>query len=267
MEVILLERIEKLGQMGDVVKVKSGYARNYLLPKKKALRATEENKRQFEGQREQFETKNLESRTEAEALSKKIDGLTVILIRQAGEGGQLYGSVNARDIAAAVTEAGVSITRQQVALAHPIKALGLHEVRVNVHPEIGVQVVVNVSRSKDEAKIQAKTGKAGVSGEEKASEAPQTPVAVALEEDTPGDAKKPKVKKAKVKAIEDEETKTAEEAANEAVADQSDQIFEEGAAPKIEPLDGDADESEAGKEDANTADSEDTGKESADKSK
>lgn len=270
MEVILLERIEKLGQMGDVVKVKSGYARNYLLPKKKALRATEENKRHFEGQREQLETKNLESRDEAEALGKKIDGLTVILIRQAGEAGHLYGSVNARDIAAAVTEAGVSITRQQVALAHPIKALGLHEVRVNLHPEIGVRVVVNVSRSKDEAKIQAKTGKAIVSGEEKAFEAPEAPEAPeadAPEEDAPKDAQKPTAKKAKAKAVEDKETQTAEEAANEAVVEQADEIFEEGAAPDLEPSTGDADESEAGKEDADAADAEDSGKESADKSK
>ena len=229
MEVILLERVEKLGQMGDVVKVKSGYARNYLLPKRKALRATEENKRRFEGQREQFETKNLESRKEAEALGKKVDGLTVILIRQAGEAGQLYGSVNARDIAAAVTEAGVSITRQQVVLAHPIKALGLHEVRVKLHPEIAMQVVVNVARSKDEAKVKAKTGKAVVSDEEKAPEAPQEPEAP--EEET----EKPKAKKAKAKAVEDEESKIAEEAANEAVAEQSDEIFEEGAAPGLEP--------------------------------
>lgn len=256
MEVILLERIEKLGQMGDVVKVKSGYARNYLLPKKKALRATEENKRHFEGQREQLETDNLESRKEAEALGKKIDGLTVILIRQAGEAGQLYGSVNARDIATAVTEAGVSIVRQQVALAHPIKVLGLHEVRVILHPEINVQVVVNVSRSMDEAKTQAKTGKAVVSGEEKAAEAPE---ADAPEEE----AKKPKAKKAKAKTVKDEETKIAEEAANEAVAEQSEEIFEEGAAPGIESPADDADESEAGKEDADAADSEDSGKEKA----
>ena len=229
MEVILLERVEKLGQMGDVVKVKSGYARNYLLPKKKALRATEENKRHFEGQREQLETNNLETRKEAEALGKKVDGLTVILIRQAGESGQLYGSVNARDIAAAVTEAGVSITRQQVVLAHPIKALGLHEVRVKLHPEIAMQVVVNVARSKDEAKVQAKTGKAVVSDEEKAPEAPQEPEAP--EEET----EKPKAKKEKAKAVEDEETKISEEAANEAVAEQSDEIFEEGAAPGLEP--------------------------------
>ena len=255
MEVILLERVEKLGQMGDVVKVKSGYARNYLLPKKKALRATEENKRHFEGQREQLETKNIETRKEAEALGKRVDGLTVILIRQAGEAGQLYGSVNARDIAAAVTEAGVSITRQQVALAHPIKVLGLHEVRVNLHPEIGVQIVVNVSRSKDEAKIQTKTGKAVVSGEEKAAEAPEAPEAP---EDVPEETKKPKAKKAKAKAVEDEETKIAEEAANEAVAEQSDGIFEEGAAPVLEP------EPEPEPKEAEKADG---GEETADKSK
>ena len=248
MEVILLERVEKLGQMGDVVKVKSGYARNYLLPKKKALRATEENKRHFEGQREQLETNNLETRKEAEALGKKVDGLTVILIRQAGEAGQLYGSVNARDIAAAVTEAGVSITRQKVALVHPIKVLGLHEVRVNLHPEVGVQVVVNVSRSKDEAKIQAKTGKAVVNGEEKAAEAPDAPdapEAPEAPEDAPKDAKKEKAK-----AVEDEEPKISEEAANEAAAEQSDEIFEEGAAPESEPEPEEAEEADGGGEKA-----------------
>ena len=156
MEVILLERIEKLGQMGDVVKVKSGYARNYLLPQKKALRATDANKQHFEGQRPQLEVANLEHRAEAEKVSKKLKRLSVVMVRQAGEAGQLYGSVNARDISTAVTEAGFAITRQQVELNQPIKALGLHPVRVSLHPEIGVEVIANVARSQDEAKAQAK---------------------------------------------------------------------------------------------------------------
>ncbi|MEE9318281.1 MAG: 50S ribosomal protein L9, partial [Rhodospirillales bacterium] len=122
MEVILLERIDKLGQMGDVVNVKPGYARNFLLPQKKALRATETNKKHFEAERAQLEAQNLEHRTEAEKLGKKMDGTSVIMIRQAGEAGQLYGSVNARDIAAAVTESGFTLTRQQIKLDHPIKA-------------------------------------------------------------------------------------------------------------------------------------------------
>ena len=138
MEVILLERIEKLGQMGDVVNVRAGYARNFLLPQKKALRATEENKKQFEAKRAQLEATNLEHRTEAEKVGEKLNGLMVFIVRQAGDAGQLYGSVNARDIAVAVSEAGVAITRQQVGLQNPIKALGLYPVRVLLHPEVAV---------------------------------------------------------------------------------------------------------------------------------
>lgn len=160
MEVILLERVENLGQMGDVVKVKPGYARNYLLPREKALRATEENKKVFEAQRAQLEAENLKKRTEAEDVAKKMDGLSVILVRQAGEAGQLYGSVNARDIAAAATEAGYTVSRNQVALPHPIKTLGLFDVNVDLHPEVAVNVTVNVARSQEEAEIQAETGKA-----------------------------------------------------------------------------------------------------------
>jgi large subunit ribosomal protein L9 len=164
MEVILLERIEKLGQMGDVVNVKAGYARNYLLPQKKALRATEENKKQFEARRAQLEATNLQRRSEAEKLGARLDGLAVVIVRQAGDAGQLYGSVNARDIAAAVSEAGVAVSRQQVGLQNPIKALGLYPVRVLLHPEVAVTVTANVARSEDEAKVQAKTGKAVLTG-------------------------------------------------------------------------------------------------------
>lgn len=228
MEVILLERIDKLGQMGDVVKVKSGYARNYLLPQKKALRATEANKSHFEEQRAQLESDNLEHRQEAEKIAKKMEGLAVVMVRQAGEAGQLYGSVNARDIAAAVTEAGFTITRQQVGLAHPIKALGVYPVQVSLHPEVAVEVVANVARSQDEAKTQAKTGKAVVGADE---EEPQTAEAEAPE----AEAKKTKPKKAKTAEIDEEQAKTAEEAANEAVTEQAEQIFEEGAAPVINP--------------------------------
>ena len=218
MEVILLERIEKLGQMGDVVKVKSGYVRNYLLPQKKALRATDANKQHFEVQRPQLEVANLEHRAEAEKVGKKLKGLSVVMVRQAGEAGQLYGSVNARDISTAVTEAGFSITRQQVELNQPIKALGLHPVRVSLHPEIGVEVIANVARSQDEAKVQAKTGKAVVSNEEQEAPAPES------------GAKKG----AKVAADQDQTTMAAEEAANEAVSEQAEKIFEEGAAPEPE---------------------------------
>ncbi len=160
MDVILLERIEKLGQMGDIVSVKNGYARNYLLPENKALRATEENRGRFETQKAQLEANNLERRKEAEDVGAKLDGLCVILVRQAGEAGQLYGSVNSRDVSDAVTGAGFTITRAQVRLDKPIKTIGLHQMHIDLHPEVAVAVTVNVARSEDEAKTQTKTGKA-----------------------------------------------------------------------------------------------------------
>jgi large subunit ribosomal protein L9 len=155
-EVVLLERVEKLGQMGQVVKVRPGFARNYLLPQKKALRATKENLAYFETQKAQLVALNLERKGEAEHVSKKLDGVTVIVIRQAGESGQLYGSVTARDIADAVTGAGFTIARSQVVLEHPIKTLGLHKQRVVLHPEVAVTVTVNVAQSREEAEMQAK---------------------------------------------------------------------------------------------------------------
>jgi large subunit ribosomal protein L9 len=170
MEVILLERIAKLGQMGDVVKVKPGFARNYLLPKKKALRATEANKKYFETRRAQLEAQNLELKAEAEKVAAKLDGLAVVLIRQAGEAGQLYGSVSARDIAAAVTGAGFTIERRQVELNLPIKAVGLYKVAVDLHPEVRVTVTVNVARSPEEADVQTKTGAAVIHGEQPPAE-------------------------------------------------------------------------------------------------
>jgi large subunit ribosomal protein L9 len=156
MQVILLQRIGKLGQMGDVVTVKDGYARNYLLPQKKALRATDDNRKSFEGQRAQLEAKNLEQKKEAEAVAQKLDGKTFVSIRSAGDTGQLYGSVSTRDIAEAVTEGGFSIDRRQVVMDKPIKALGLHDVRIALHPEVVVKVALNVARSADEAERQAK---------------------------------------------------------------------------------------------------------------
>src|SRR6266567_3996688 len=133
MNVILLQRVEKLGQMGDVVKVKPGFARNYLLPMKKALRASTENLARFEQERAQLEAQNLKRREEAERVAERVGGLSVVIIRQAGESGSLYGSVSARDIAEATTEAGLTVTRQQVQLEHPIKTLGLSRVRVTLH--------------------------------------------------------------------------------------------------------------------------------------
>lgn len=156
MEVILLERVGRLGQMGDVVKVRDGYARNFLLPQGKALRATEANRKTFEGQRVQLEARNLELKTEAQAVAGRLDGQTFVSIRQAGDTGQLYGSVSTRDIAEAVTAGGFDIERRQVLLDKPIKALGLHEVRVALHPEVTVKVAINVARSADEAERQAR---------------------------------------------------------------------------------------------------------------
>jgi len=158
MDVVLLQRIESLGQMGDVVKVKPGFARNYLLPQKKALRATKDNLARFEGQRAQLEATNLEKRSEAEQVSGKLDGITVVIVRQAGETGQLYGSVTARDIADVVTEAGFTVVRSQVMMDRPIKMLGLHPVRVALHPEVVVTVTVNVAKSEEEADIQLEAG-------------------------------------------------------------------------------------------------------------
>ncbi|MGE0117071.1 MAG: 50S ribosomal protein L9 [Dongiaceae bacterium] len=158
MDVILLQRIEKLGQMGEVVKVKPGFARNYLLPQKKALRATEANRARFETQRAQLEATNLARRQEAEKISGKVDGLAVVIIRQAGETGHLYGSVSARDVAVAVTAGGVTIDRAQVLMDRPIKMLGLHPVRVALHPEVVVTVTANVAKSAEEAELQKKAG-------------------------------------------------------------------------------------------------------------
>ncbi len=173
MEVILLERIEKLGQMGDVVKVKTGFARNFLLPQNKALRATNTNKEVFENQRVQLEADNLKQKDEAAKVASKMGGTTIILIRQAGEAGHLYGSVNSRDIATSLTDAGFTLGRNQIGLAHPIKQLGVYDVRCDLHPEVSVQVSVNVARSEEEATIQAKTGKAVVGEEETKEQAPE----------------------------------------------------------------------------------------------
>lgn len=158
MQVILLERVEHLGQMGDIVNVRPGYARNYLIPQKKAAPATDENQKRFELERAQLEARNLERRREAEAVAEKLGGLSVTLIRQAGDSGQLYGSASAVDIAAAVTEAGFSVGRSQIRLNQPIKALGLHTVTLGLHPEVAVSIEVNVARTADEAAIQARGG-------------------------------------------------------------------------------------------------------------
>src|SRR5512133_1977183 len=155
MEVILLERVEKLGAIGDVVKVKDGFARNYLLPNKKALRANEANRKVFEANRPRIEEENANRRSDAEKASKGVDGKTVQLIRQASNTGQLYGSVSARDIVEALEAEGAHVTKSQVVLDRPIKAIGLHEIKVALHPEVAVTVKVNVARSPEEADLQA----------------------------------------------------------------------------------------------------------------
>jgi len=160
MDVILLERIEKLGQMGDTVTVKTGFARNFLLPQNKALRATPRNLERFEASRAELEARNLEARKEAEGVAVKMATLKPVLIRAAGESGQLYGSVSSRDIVEILVGDGVSVSRSQIILDRPIKTLGLQEVNVRLHPEVVVAVVVNVARSPDEAETQFKTGEA-----------------------------------------------------------------------------------------------------------
>ena len=156
MDVILLERVAKLGQMSDVVKVRDGYARNYLLPQGKALRANDNNRERFEADRVQLEARNLERRTEAQQVADKMDGTSFVVVRAAGETGQLYGSVAARDVVALLAEEGFTIGRSQVELRTPIKAIGIHEVIVSLHAEVEVKIALNVARSADEAERQAK---------------------------------------------------------------------------------------------------------------
>ncbi|WP_324827175.1 50S ribosomal protein L9 [Qipengyuania zhejiangensis] len=155
MDIILLERIEKLGTIGDVVTVKDGYARNFLLPQKKALRANAANKKVFEANRDRLEQENAERRTDAEKAGEKVNGVEIILIRSASNTGQLYGSVNVRDIASALVEKGHDIDKKQVIMGNPIKAIGMHDVRIDLHPEVSVTIKANVARSDDEAELQS----------------------------------------------------------------------------------------------------------------
>ena len=156
MQVILLERVEKLGQMGDEVRVKDGFARNFLLPKKKALRATKANREYFLTQKAQMEAHNLERKKDAEIIAKKLDGKSFVLLRQAGDRGQLYGSVSPRDIAGVVEAGGFTINRTQVTISTAIKAIGLYTIPVVLHPEVKVNITINVARSEDEAERQAR---------------------------------------------------------------------------------------------------------------
>ncbi len=241
MEVILLERIEKLGQMGDTVKVKDGFARNYLLPRKKALRATDANRAQFETKRIDLEATNLHARDEAQSVADKMDDVSCILIRQASEGGQLYGSVASRDIAEAVTEAGYSIDRGQVVLDRVIKVLGVHTIRIQLHPEVSVSVNINVARSAEEAETQLadaarEDGFAGASAaepeaeadaedlhveeffEEDALEGAESDITEAISADAEAEAAEAAAVIAKAEAAEKAAAKAAEKAALAAAA-------------------------------------------------
>jgi large subunit ribosomal protein L9 len=185
MDVILLERVEKLGRIGDVVTVKTGYARNFLLPRGKALRATEANRKRFEAQRTHLEAENAKRREVAEVEAKAIEGITFILIRQASNAGALYGSVSARDLAEALGETGHKVAKSAIVLDRPIKALGLHAVKVALHPEVAVMVTANVARSPEEAELQAKgVDVTAMSDAEEAPEAesPDVPLEAAAEE-------------------------------------------------------------------------------------
>ena len=216
MQIILLERIEKLGQMGDLVNVKPGYARNYLLPQGKALRANKANMERFESERAQREADNLTQRSEAETEAKKMDGLAVNMVRAASEMGQLFGSVTSRDIAEAVTEAGFTIDRSQVVMDRAIKALGLTEARIRLHPEVSVSVIVNIARSLAEAETQLKTGIA-VTGEgnDEVDDAPAEQQASHAEANAANDAD------ADAAATSDDAASDAENAGDAADGDQS----------------------------------------------
>ncbi|MEM7225260.1 MAG: 50S ribosomal protein L9 [Pseudomonadota bacterium] len=207
-QVILLERIEKLGQMGDVVSVKPGYARNFLLPQRKALRATKDNISQFETQRVQLEAENLKRRDEAEAVAKSLEGMSVVLIRQAGDNGQLYGSVNSRDLALSIKEAGVTVDRKQVTLEKVIKVLGLHPVKVRLHPEVAVEVTANVARSEAEAEAQASTGHMVSADEQRETEEELIESVIAEVEEI--EAEEAEAEAAATEADEAEEEKPAE---------------------------------------------------------
>lgn len=219
MDVILLERIEKLGQMGDVVTVKPGFARNYLLPRKKALRATEANRAVFDEHRAQLEAENLKHREEAERVAKDMDGMTVVIVRQASDSDQLYGSVTPRDIAAGITEAGVTADRRQIKLDRPIKTVGMHPVRVDLHPEVSVEVTANVARSEEEADMQARGERINRDGDVVDIEEEAIEVEAVFEEGAAPDAEELSVEE---EAAEPETEAPAEEAVTEDAATSED---------------------------------------------
>ena len=211
MDVILLERVEKLGALGDTVKVKNGYARNYLLPTGRALRATAANREKFETDRAVIEAKNAERREAASTDSEKLDGQSYVVIRQAGESGQLYGSVSTRDIAAAASANGIAVDRNQVMLEAPIKTIGLYTVRVALHPEVSVEVTVNVARTEDEAEAQAR-GEDLTGTQSDREEARMAAEELFAEEEADGDDADAE---AEAEAESDDEAETPQEATEE----------------------------------------------------
>lgn len=225
MEVILLERIEKLGGLGDIVNVKNGFARNYLLPQKKALRATDSNKALFEKEREALEAKNAELKKTAESSAEKIDGLNLIIIRQAGDTGQLYGSVSTRDIAEAASTDDVSLKRNQIVLEKPIKLLGLHPVRISLHPEVAVSVTVNVARTQEEAERQAKGEDVTKTQDEMDEEA------ISVEEVFEDEAAAQQASEDLAESPEEESTET-EEAVEETAEEATEEVAEEAGEDK-----------------------------------
>lgn len=219
MQVILLERVDNLGNLGDLVKVKPGYARNYLIPQNKALRATDDNIAYFESQKKDLEKQNEARRKEAEKESKKLEKLMVIIIRHASEGGQLYGSVSARDIAdAATAKSGMTVARSMVTLNDAFKTIGLFPVTVALHPEVKIQITVNIARSEDEAKLQEKSGKALIASEMGSSEVVKAEADVALDEvleESGLEIEKQKADK-KAKKTAEEQEKASKKAAKKA---------------------------------------------------
>ncbi len=243
MEIILLERVDSLGKMGDVVKVKPGYARNYLLPQNKALRATKDNVAYFEAQKSALEKQSTAAAKDAEKQAKKLNGVKISLIRHASESGHLYGSVTSRDIAAAIAEqTGEAITRQHVILNHAIKMIGLTPVTLALHPEVKTELILNIARSSEEAKIQAETGRALIAGAEEEAEEQASAEAVADEaaeaakeemlEETALEAEKEKAEEDAAKAAEEEEKRAAKEA--EKAAKAAEQAAEEEASAEAE---------------------------------
>ena len=211
MEIILLERVENLGQMGDLVTVKPGYARNYLLPKGKAIRATKENREKFDSDRAQLEADNLAKKSEAEKVAEKMEGLSVTLIRAASEMGQLYGSASSRDIAVAATDAGFTISKTQVDMNTAVKTLGIFPVRVILHPEVAVEIKVNIARSEDEAAEQLRLGRAILSDTAEREREEAAAAAAAAE-----------ARMAEMEAEEEEETTNSEAPADAEAAESSD---------------------------------------------